>query len=85
VSKINGPLHIARALYKQTDVLVLDEATSALDVITEKKVMDSINKLHNNMTILIIAHRHTTLKDCDQIINVSNESLSLIKYKDLIE
>jgi ATP-binding cassette, subfamily B, bacterial PglK len=76
---------IARALYKQTDVLVLDEATSALDVITEKKVMDSINKLHNNMTILIIAHRHTTLKDCDQIINVSNESLSLIKYKDLIE
>jgi ATP-binding cassette subfamily B protein len=76
---------IARALYKQTDVLVLDEATSALDVITEKKVMDSINKLHNNMTILIIAHRHTTLKDCDQIINVSNESLSLVKYKDLIE
>jgi ATP-binding cassette subfamily B protein len=62
---------IARALYKQTCVLVLDEATSALDDLTEKAVMESINNLGREMTIIIIAHRTTTLQGCDRIIELS--------------
>ena len=58
---------IARALYNSPQVLVLDEATSALDNITEKMVMDSINKLKNKITIILIAHRLTTVKNCDNI------------------
>ena len=56
---------IARALYKNTNMLILDEATSALDNITEKKIMKSIGLLGKDTTILIIAHRITTLKDCN--------------------
>ena len=58
---------IARALYHDPDVLVLDEATSALDGITEEAVMDSIRALTNRKTIIMIAHRITTVKDCDMI------------------
>ena len=58
---------IARALYQEARVLVLDEATSALDGITERKVMDDIQRLAGNMTIVLIAHRLTTVKDCDMI------------------
>ena len=61
-------LSIARALYHDdSDVLVLDEATSALDGITEEKIMDSIRNLSGQKTILLIAHRLTTLKECDAI------------------
>lgn len=63
---------IARALYKQSSVLIFDEATSALDVKTEKKIMDTINDLNKDLTILIIAHRTSTLKECDKIINLSD-------------
>jgi len=59
---------IARALYKQAEVLVFDEATSALDNATEHSVMDSISDLGKNLTILIIAHRLTTVEGCDNII-----------------
>ena len=62
---------IARALYKEADVLILDEATSALDTDTEESVMDAIKNLASNLTILIIAHRLTTLKNCTQIIELS--------------
>lgn len=58
---------IARALYKQADVLVLDEATSALDAETESKVMDAIYRLSSNLVVLIIAHRTSTLAGCDRI------------------
>ena len=58
---------IARALYHDPKVLVLDEATSALDNLTEKTVMDLLNKLQNNITIIIISHRLTTLKNCNKI------------------
>ena len=61
---------IARALYKQRDVIIFDEATSALDNKTEQKVMDSIFKLTPNTTIFIIAHRLTTLKKCSQVIEL---------------
>jgi len=61
---------IARALYKQATVLVFDEATSALDHETEKAVMEAIEGLSSNLTVLIIAHRLTTLKNCTQIIEL---------------
>lgn len=58
---------IARALYQNPQVLVLDEATSALDNITEKAVMEEINNLSKEITIIIIAHRLSTVKKCDKI------------------
>ena len=58
---------IARALYRQAEVIVLDEATSALDNETETSVMEAINALPQNITVLIIAHRLTTLRDCARI------------------
>jgi ATP-binding cassette subfamily B protein len=63
---------IARALYKQADVIVLDEATSALDNATERSVMEAIDSLDSEFTMLIVAHRLTTLKSCDQIIELSD-------------
>jgi len=64
---------IARALYKQAAVLVFDEATSALDHETEKAVMEAIEGLSADLTILIIAHRLTTLKKCTQIIELNHK------------
>ena len=61
---------IARALYHDPDILVFDEATSALDSETEKSVMESINSLELNKTIILIAHRVTTLQGCDRIIQL---------------
>lgn len=62
---------IARALYRQAQVLVFDEATSALDQETELAVMKSINNLCGNLTILIIAHRASTLENCVQTIDLA--------------
>lgn len=61
---------IARALYKRATVFVFDEATSALDNITENEVMRAIEKLSDDLTILIVAHRLTTLQNCDTIIKL---------------
>ncbi len=61
---------IARALYNKPKVLILDEATSALDNKTEEKVMGAITRLSKNITIVLIAHRLTTLKNCDIIYNL---------------
>jgi ABC-type multidrug transport system fused ATPase/permease subunit len=58
---------IARALYNNPEILVLDEATSSLDVETEKEVMKSINAFHNSKTIIIVAHRLSTVQYCDKI------------------
>jgi ABC-type multidrug transport system fused ATPase/permease subunit len=63
---------IARALYKQASVLVFDEATSALDSTTERSVMDAIEALSSELTILIIAHRLTTVRLCDTIVHLEN-------------
>ena len=69
---------IARALYKNMPLIVLDEATSALDNITESEVMKNINKKTPKPTIIIIAHRLTTLKNCDFIVELENGK---IKWK----
>jgi len=61
---------IARALYKQASVLVFDEATSALDTETEFSVMQAIDDLADDLTIIMIAHRTTTLKKCDVIFKL---------------
>lgn len=58
---------IARALYNDPKVLILDEATSALDSITESAVMDAVMELSKSITIIIIAHRLSTLRNCDNI------------------
>lgn len=76
---------IARALYKQTDVIIFDEATSALDDKTELKVIDSIFNLNPNITILIIAHRLTTLKKCSQVIELKDgRVLRTGSYKEIV-
>lgn len=61
---------IARALYKLANVLVFDEATSALDNATEQSVMDAIGGLDRDLTILLIAHRLTTVRTCDVIVEI---------------
>ena len=75
---------IARALYNCPKVLILDEATSALDNITENVVMESINNLGEDITIILIAHRLTTLKRCDKIFVIEGGSVKDEgKYEDL--
>jgi ATP-binding cassette subfamily B protein len=69
---------IARALYKQATVLVFDEATSALDHATEGSVMDAINNLGRDLTIVLIAHRLSTVERCDSIVQMGpGESVEL--------
>jgi ATP-binding cassette, subfamily B, bacterial PglK len=63
---------IARALYKRATVLVLDEATSALDNVTEKAVMQSISELSSDITIIMIAHRLTSLAECGRILQIES-------------
>ena len=63
---------IARALYKCAEVLIFDEATSALDNKTEKAVMDAIGDIHKDITVLMVAHRLSTLKKCDLIVELEN-------------
>jgi len=63
---------IARALYKQASVLIFDEATSALDNSTEQSVMDAIEGLNRDLTILLIAHRLTTVRRCNIIVELEH-------------
>ena len=65
-------LGIARALYKQAQILILDEATSALDNDTEQAVMDAINQLDRNLTVVMIAHRLSTVAKCDRVIRLDH-------------
>ncbi len=66
---------IARALYEDPEVLVMDEATAALDNETEKAIVDSINHLHGNKTLIIIAHRLQTIEKCDAVYRVENKKI----------
>ena len=77
---------IARALYKNADVIVFDEATSALDGETEQAVMESIKNLGDDLTLLIVAHRVTTLRDCTQVVELSNGRVKRIgSYQEIIQ
>ena len=77
---------IARALYKQADVLIFDEATSALDSETEQAVMGAIEGLDKELTILIIAHRLTTLKGCNKIVKLDkNNTINILSYKEVLK
>jgi ATP-binding cassette subfamily B protein len=77
---------IARALYKKANVLIFDEATSALDDTTEKAVMDAIERLDRSITVLFIAHRLTTLRNCDRIIELKDGSvLNDDRYEKMLE
>lgn len=66
---------IARALYKQADLIVLDEATSALDTETEAHVMRAIDSLSDSLTVVMIAHRLSTLKNCHRIIELCGKGI----------
>lgn len=68
---------IARALYRQPELLVLDEATSALDNETERAVMEAIDSLHGKLTLIIIAHRLTTIKNCDVIYEIKDGTVEI--------
>tara|TARA_B110000008_G_scaffold279998_1_gene330505 strand:+ start:1754 stop:3538 length:1785 start_codon:yes stop_codon:yes gene_type:complete len=77
---------IARALYHNPSVLFLDEATSSLDSITENAIMDAIHNLSHKKTIIMIAHRLTTLKECDVIHIMKNGSIvDSGTYQELLE
>lgn len=77
---------IARALYKQARLLVFDEATSALDNATEKAVIESLGLLSDDLTILIIAHRLSTVRHCDKIVELqAGKVIAEGSYDDLLE
>lgn len=77
---------IARALYKNADVIILDEATSALDGKTEDNVMRAISNLNPNITLFIVAHRLSSLKYCSKIIELKNAKVKSIgSYNELIK
>ena len=63
---------LARAIYRNPSILFMDESTSALDNQTEKKIIDNIKMNLKDKTMIMIAHRNTSIKDCDQIINLKN-------------
>ena len=70
---------IARALYKGVDVLILDEATSALDLETERAVMDGVNRLPADLTVIIVAHRLSTLSGCSEIMEIKEGKLQRVE------
>tara|TARA_B100001029_G_scaffold85076_2_gene69849 strand:- start:1650 stop:3425 length:1776 start_codon:yes stop_codon:yes gene_type:complete len=76
---------VARAFYKESDVLILDEATSALDDDTESAVMESIENIDDDVTVIIIAHRLTTLKSCDKIVKFEkNHTTQILTYEEVM-
>jgi ATP-binding cassette subfamily B protein len=76
---------IARALYKKAKVIIFDEATSSLDMKTELAIVESIEALNPDITILIIAHRTSTLRNCSRIIELNNGVITRIgQYQDMI-
>jgi len=74
---------IARALYFDPDILVLDEATSALDTEVESAVMESVDALHGRKTLIIVAHRLSTIRKCDRIYEVVDKRLVLKSREDV--
>ena len=83
-SKLSGGqiqrIGIARSLYNDPEVLFLDEATSSLDIETEKEVIEELENLSDNLTIISIAHKKSALKNCDKIFKLEKGKLINIKY-----
>ena len=76
---------VARAFYKESEVIVFDEATSALDTETELAVMDALEGFDRELTVIMIAHRLTSLKGCDKIVKFEkNYEIQIISYEELI-
>ena len=76
---------IARALYKNSQILIFDEATSALDSETESSLMDCIYDLNSSLTVIIIAHKLSILKRCDRIIKVESGRIKTMgSYEDMV-
>jgi ABC-type multidrug transport system fused ATPase/permease subunit len=79
-------ISIARELYKEIDILILDEATSALDSETERAIQENIEELKGKYTILIVAHRLSTIKDADRIVYMKDgEIVHIDNFKGLVE
>jgi subfamily B ATP-binding cassette protein MsbA len=77
---------IARELYKDIEILIMDEATSALDSETEKSIQDSIDALKGKYTILLVAHRLSTIKNADQIVFMKKGEIENVgTFQDLLE
>lgn len=77
---------IARALYRDPDVLIMDEATAALDTLTERAVMDAVHNLAHAKTIILIAHRLSTVRDCDEIFLLEDGQVAAHgTYAELLE
>ena len=72
-------IEIARALYKDAEIIILDEATSALDVRTEKIFLELFFKILENKTIIIVSHRSSTLKECNKIYKLENGKIEITK------
>ncbi|MBM23061.1 MAG: hypothetical protein CMD78_02200 [Gammaproteobacteria bacterium] len=76
---------LARAFYHQREVLVLDEATSALDTDTEREIVQEMQRLKGNVTMIVIAHRLSTLQHCDRIYKLKRgEIVEVGSYRDMI-
>jgi len=79
-------ISIARELYKDVDILLMDEATSALDSETEKTIQENIEALQGQYTIVIIAHRLSTVKNADQIMLLKQGRIDRIgRFEEMLE
>lgn len=77
---------IARALYHDPEILIMDEATSSLDTKTEKQITDAVDQLRGECTVIIIAHRLSTVKNCDQLFLIKDGSVADAgTFQDLLE
>ena len=74
---------IARALYSNPNILILDEATSSLDINIEKEIMEEISKLKGKKTVIIVAHRLSTVSQCDKLFKL--EKGKIVKTKLFVE
>ena len=78
-------LNLAAVMVMQPEILVLDEATSALDNETEAAVMEAIDSLMGRKTLIIIAHRLTTIKNCRMFLRVADGKVDEVSYEELTE
>ena len=69
-------VRIARAFYRKPKILILDEATNALDTVTEEKVIQSLKNLSNSLTVILVSHRISVLRNCDKIILVEDKKIA---------